>query len=98
MRSLSDKSKGLVVGKVMEEMFSEKGVSMRGGAFQIQSSGRPRTVTFGQSTENNSDPTFSFHSLSSLHPTTGFSDNQTLEVAKYIRYEGGKKQVESNLK
>ena len=90
MRSLSDKSKGLVLGKVMEEMFSEKGVSMRGGAVQIQSSGRPRTVTFGQSTEKNSDPTFTFHSLSSLQATTGFSDNQMLEVAKFIRYEGGK--------
>ena len=88
----------MVVGKVMDELFTDNGVSLRGGALQIKSHGRPRTVTLGQLKENSSHPIFSVQSLNNLQATKGFSDNQTLEIGKFLRYEGGRNIVEANLK
>ena len=81
----------------MKDMFEEKGVSMKGGSTQIQSGGKPRTIRFGKTPEVTTDPTFTFQSLSNLQVKKGFSDSQTLEIAKFMRYEAGRNIVESNL-
>ena len=97
VRNLSERSKEKVVGKVMEDIFNEKGISLTGGSAQLKSGGLPRTVAMGKGGSGKPDsPQFSFESITSLQNSKGFSDSQTVEIAKFMRYGAGKKMVEPN--
>ena len=65
------------------------------GTTQISSGGLPRTLTLGKIVDR---PSFSFHSLTALQESKQLTDNETLEVAKYLSYEAGKSSFEKNLK
>ena len=43
---MSDKSKEKVVGKVMEELFNDKGVSLTGGSTQLKSGHFPEQLSW----------------------------------------------------
>ena len=65
------------------------------GTTQISSGGLPRTLTLGKIPDR---PSFSFDSITALQESKQLTDNENLEIAKYLRYEAGKSSVEKNLK
>ena len=79
----------------MGEIFQEKEVGDAKGTTQISSGGLPQTLTLGKIVDR---PSFSFDSLTALQESKQLTDNETLEVAKYLSYEAGKSSFEKNLK
>ena len=65
------------------------------GTTQISSGVLPRSLTLGKIPNK---PSFPLDSITALQESKQLTDNETLEVAKYLRYGAGKSSVEKNLK
>ena len=98
VRNLSEKSQANVVGKVLAGIYKDRGLSTSGETTKLESGGTPTTVTLGKVPEKPSKPTFTFESICALQKKQNLTDKETLEVAKFLRYQTNKSSVESNLK